>query len=154
MIKRSVGLTFLWGGLSLFSAVAVAQSTEAEPTSSAQLDRSLEEVNVFGRQHNLLGQSVSASEGVVGAKDIEVRPLLRTGEVLELVPGMVVTQHSGSGKANQYFLRGTNLDHGTDFSTFVDGMPVNMRSHGHGHALRLVICAEFARVYYQWRFDL
>lgn len=127
-----LGLTSAFAMLSLLSAVAVAQSTEAEPISTAQLDRSLEEVNVFGRQHNLLGQSVSASEGVVGAKDIEVRPLLRTGEVLELVPGMVVTQHSGSGKANQYFLRGTNLDHGTDFSTFVDGMPVNMRSHGHG----------------------
>jgi outer membrane receptor protein involved in Fe transport len=60
------------------------------------------------------------------------RPLLRTGEVLESVPGLVATQHSGSGKANQFFLRGFNLDHGTDFATSVDGMPVNMRSHGHG----------------------
>jgi hypothetical protein len=48
------------------------------------------------------------------------------------VPGVIVTQHSGDGKANQYFLRGFNLDHGTDFATFVDGMPVNMRSHAHG----------------------
>ncbi|WP_438865440.1 TonB-dependent receptor [Neptunicella sp.] len=63
---------------------------------------------------------------------MSVRPLLRTGELMELVPGMVATQHSGSGKANQYFLRGFNLDHGTDFATFVDGMPVNMRTHGHG----------------------
>ena len=54
------------------------------------------------------------------------------GDVMELVPGMVVTQHSGTGKANQYFLRGFNLDHGTDFATYVDGMPVNMRTHGHG----------------------
>ncbi|MEO6155290.1 MAG: TonB-dependent receptor, partial [Thermomonas sp.] len=60
------------------------------------------------------------------------RPLLRTGDLLELVPGLVATQHSGSGKANQYFLRGFNLDHGTDFSTSIDGMPVNMRTHGHG----------------------
>ena len=47
-------------------------------------------------------------------------------------PGLVVTQHSGEGKANQYFLRGFNLDHGTDLAIWVDGMPVNMRTHGHG----------------------
>ncbi|MDO3385600.1 TonB-dependent receptor [Gilvimarinus sp. SDUM040013] len=92
----------------------------------------IEEVNVTGRHQNLIGESVSASEGVVSQDDIDVRALLRVGEVLELVPGMVVTQHSGTGKANQYFLRGFNLDHGTDFSTEYNGMPVNMRSHGHG----------------------
>lgn len=92
----------------------------------------MEEVVVEGRNANLVGVAISASEGVVGQKEIALRPLLRTGEVLELVPGMVVTQHSGTGKANQYFLRGFNLDHGTDFANFVDGMPVNMRSHGHG----------------------
>jgi outer membrane receptor protein involved in Fe transport len=92
----------------------------------------LEEIEITGRRINLLGEAVSASQGIVGQAEIEVRPLLRTGEILELVPGMVVTQHSGSGKANQYFLRGFNLDHGTDFASFVDAMPVNMRSHGHG----------------------
>ena len=92
----------------------------------------LETVEVEGRRINLLGAAVSASEGVVGQQEIALRPLLRTGEVLELVPGMVVTQHSGTGKANQYFLRGFNLDHGTDFNTSIDGMPVNMRTHGHG----------------------
>lgn len=92
----------------------------------------IEEVWVSGREVNLVGGSLSASQGLIGPKDIDVRPLLRTGEVLELVPGMVVTQHSGNGKANQYFLRGFNLDHGTDFATFVDYMPVNMRTHGHG----------------------
>ena len=89
-------------------------------------------VQVIGSRINLIGEAVSASEGTVGQQEIEIRPLLRTGEVLELVPGMVVTQHSGTGKANQYFLRGFNLDHGTDFATFVDGMPVNMPTHGHG----------------------
>ncbi|GGX76373.1 TonB-dependent receptor [Massilia dura] len=74
----------------------------------------------------------AASAGSVGAAEIAARPLLRTGELLEFVPGLAVTQHSGAGKANQYFLRGFNLDHGTDFATFVDGMPVNMRSHAHG----------------------
>jgi len=92
----------------------------------------LEHFVVYGKQSHLIGDSLSASEGVVGYGDIEQRPMLRAGEVLEFVPGMVVTQHSGSGKANQYFLRGFNLDHGTDFSTSLDGMPLNMRTHGHG----------------------
>lgn len=59
-------------------------------------------------------------------------PLSRPGEAVEVVPGLIVTQHSGEGKANQYFLRGFNLDHGTDLAITVDGMPVNMRTHGHG----------------------
>ena len=58
---------------------------------------------------------------------------MRPGEVLETVPGVVISQHSGEGKANQYYLRGFNLDHGTDFATTVAGMPVNMPTHGHGH---------------------
>ncbi|WP_295872623.1 TonB-dependent receptor [uncultured Zhongshania sp.] len=95
-------------------------------------EQKIETVEVEGRRINLVGEAVSASEGIVGQQEISLRPLLRTGEVLELVPGMVVTQHSGTGKANQYFLRGFNLDHGTDFATSVDGMPVNMRTHGHG----------------------
>jgi len=89
-------------------------------------------LEVEGRGTPLVGEAVSASEGYVGQIDLESRPLLRTGEILETIPGLVVTQHSGSGKANQYFLRGFNLDHGTDFSTSIDGMPVNMVSHGHG----------------------
>lgn len=99
---------------------------------SAKSAPELEEVEVTGRRINLVGDAVSASQGVVSQEEIALRPLLRTGDVLEMVPGMVVTQHSGTGKANQYFLRGFNLDHGTDFATFVDGMPVNMRTHGHG----------------------
>jgi len=92
----------------------------------------LEEIEVVGRQVNLVGNATSASEGRVSQDELELRALLRTGDVLEAVPGLVATQHSGSGKANQYYLRGFNLDHGTDFATSVDGMPVNMRSHGHG----------------------
>ena len=63
---------------------------------------------------------------------MKAQPALRPGEVLEATPGLVVTQHSGEGKANQYFLREFNLDHGTDLAITVDGMPVNMRTHGHG----------------------
>lgn len=89
-------------------------------------------VEVIGHYDNAVGTSDAASQGVVTSKLIENRPSLRTGEILEFVPGMIVTQHSGDGKANQYFLRGFNLDHGTDFATYVDEVPVNMRTHAHG----------------------
>ena len=81
---------------------------------------------------NDVGKAQSGSQGVVPREQLEARPIYRTGEVLEAVPGLVVTQHSGEGKANQYFLRGFNLDHGTDLAITVDGMPVNMRTHAHG----------------------
>ncbi|MFO7286010.1 MAG: TonB-dependent receptor [Gammaproteobacteria bacterium] len=93
---------------------------------------SIEEVVVFGRATRLVGAAGAASEGRVGGADLAVRPLLRVAEVLEAVPGLIAAQHSGTGKANQYFLRGFNLDHGTDFSTYIDGVPWNLRSHGHG----------------------
>ena len=81
---------------------------------------------------NAVGSSNAASQGVVRSEDLQNLPLLRPGDALDTVPGMVVTQHSGDGKANQYFLRGYNLDHGTDFATFVDGVPVNMPTNAHG----------------------
>ncbi|MBN8965033.1 MAG: TonB-dependent receptor [Rhizobiales bacterium] len=75
----------------------------------------------------------TASEEVVSGDKVNETPVTRPGEALEAaVPGLIVTQHSGEGKANQYFLRGFNLDHGTDLAITVDGMPVNMRTHGHG----------------------
>ncbi|MFA5215751.1 TonB-dependent receptor [Sulfuricurvum sp.] len=74
----------------------------------------------------------AATEGTVTARQLANRPLLRPAEVLESVPGLIVTQHSGDGKANQYFLRGFSLDHGTDFYTTVEGMPTNLTTHAHG----------------------
>jgi len=111
-----------------------------------------EHTYVEGRRINLIGDALSASEGVIGQQEIAIRPLLRTGEILELVPGMVVTQHSGTGKANQYFLRGFNLDHGTDFSTKIDGMPINKRTHAHGQGytdLNFVIPETIQRIDYR-----
>jgi outer membrane receptor protein involved in Fe transport len=64
--------------------------------------------------------------------EVTAYPYSRPSESLEIVPGLIVTQHSGEGKANQYFLRGFNLDHGTDLAFYLDGMPLNMRTHGHG----------------------
>lgn len=90
------------------------------------------DIVVYGRAIDQIGIATSGSEGVVGYADFENRPIGRVGELAENVPGLIATQHSGSGKANQYFLRGFNLDHGTDLAAYVDGAPVNMRSHGHG----------------------
>lgn len=104
-----------------WSAVAMAGGVPATP---------MEAIIVEGTRQ--AERAMSASEGVVTAEQLEARPVARVAELLEFIPGMIATQHSGEGKANQYFLRGFNLDHGTDFASFVDGMPVNMRSHGHG----------------------
>ncbi len=94
--------------------------------------RSLPEVEVSASRYSLIGVADSASEGVAGQFQIRNRVVARTGEVLEVVPGLIVSQHSGDGKANQYFLRGFNLDHGIDFKMSLDGMPINQRSHAHG----------------------
>jgi outer membrane receptor protein involved in Fe transport len=112
--------------LATFLPLAVhADTTDAADTPATT-------VQVRGHYDNGVGTSNAASQGAVTAELIANRPALRPGELLEFVPGVIVTQHSGDGKANQYFLRGFNLDHGTDFATFVDGMPVNMRTHAHG----------------------
>ena len=86
-----------------------------------------------GPPRSLVGIAQSASQGAITARQLETRPMMRAGEVLETVPGVIISQHSGEGKANQYYLRGFNLDHGTDFATTVAGMPVNMPTHAHGH---------------------
>jgi outer membrane receptor protein involved in Fe transport len=99
---------------------------------AAETDLTAPEVEVIGTYETGVGTSDSASEGRVTARRVETRPALRPGEVLEYVPGVIITQHSGDGKANQYFLRGFNLDHGTDFALSVAGMPVNMPTHAHG----------------------
>jgi hypothetical protein len=121
----------------LIAQVAHGQATEpakdtgtpATVTAAAQLDR----VEITGRHYdNAIGSSDAASQGTIRAELLKSRPSLRPGEVLEFVPGVIVTQHSGDGKANQYFLRGFNLDHGTDFATYVNGLPVNMPTHAHG----------------------
>jgi len=89
-------------------------------------------VFVHGPRDAAIGTADSATEGAAEKAAFQARPKLRPGDIVEAVPGVVATQHSGDGKANQYFLRGFNLDHGTDFAITVDGMPVNMPTHGHG----------------------
>jgi hypothetical protein len=89
-------------------------------------------IQAFDPRAGDIGTAQSASQGVVAPGVLLAQPAYRTGEIFETVPGLIVTQHSGEGKANQYFMRGFNLDHGTDLALFIDGMPINMRSHGHG----------------------
>src|SRR5471032_3029317 len=125
MIVKSI--VVLAAGLPL--ALPLASHAEEEATGAAP---TMAAVEVRGHYDNGVGTSSAASQGSVTEALIASRPALRTGELLEFVPGVIVTQHSGNGKANQYFLRGFNLDHGTDFATFIDGMPVNMRTHAHG----------------------
>ena len=116
-----LGVVYLAGTLVGLAAPAFAD----EPVQ-------LETIEVIERSDTLIGIGDSATEGTVGPRQLEARPLLRPGEALETVPGVIITQHSGAGKANQFFLRGFNLDHGTDFATSVAGMPVNFPTHGHG----------------------
>ena len=113
--------------LSLLVAISAANVSFAQ----SQEER-VDEIVVFGRDTELVGIAQTASEGFVGGADLLIRPLVKTAELLESMPGMVAVQHSGSGKANQYFLRGFNLDHGTDYTVLIDGVPMNLRSHGHG----------------------
>jgi outer membrane receptor protein involved in Fe transport len=101
---------------------------QAQPPGAGQI----EEQVIFGRATDLFGRADAASEGSISGADLLIRPMLKTAELLESMPGMVAVQHSGSGKANQYFLRGFNLDHGTDYTAHFDGVPMNLRSHGHG----------------------
>jgi len=114
------------------SSAQAVQDVQAPVTGSQGSATQTIEITVEGRQDSLLGIADSATQGTVGAAEIQDRPILRSGEILETVPGVIITQHAGGGKANQYFLRGFNLDHGTDFAVFLDGMPLNLPSHAHG----------------------
>ena len=110
------------------SAPATAQPAAVPQAASPDADA----IQSIDPAADAVGKAQSAARAWCRAPELEARPIYRTGELLEAVPGLVVTQHSGEGKANQYFLRGFNLDHGTDLAITVDGMPVNMRTHGHG----------------------
>jgi hydrogenase/urease accessory protein HupE len=127
-----VAATLLLHGLGWLLARLVAGSLLFGSSALAQDSKGIEKLEVRGRADSLVGVAESATQGTVGFEQLDLRPILRTGEILETVPGVIITQHAGGGKANQYFLRGFNLDHGTDFATSIDGVPINLPSHGHG----------------------
>jgi outer membrane receptor protein involved in Fe transport len=110
---------------------------EADPALDPQLASAsapalIAEITVTAQRVKLLGEAATASVGVVDDAEIQLSPIYRPGQALESVPGLIVTLHSGEGKANQYLMRGYNLDHGTDLATFVDAMPINQPTHAHG----------------------
>jgi len=112
-------------------STAPAAGASPAPCASPAL-KTIGKVAASGRKANLVGIAQAASEGTIGPDEIAARPILRPGEVLEAIPGLVITQHSGEGKANQYYLRGFQLDHGTDLESTIAGIPINMVSHAHG----------------------
>jgi hypothetical protein len=114
------------------SAAALAIAAACAASSARAQTAPVSEVIVTASRLNLLGQAVTASQGSVTAQALALRPIYRIGQLYETIPGLVVTVHSGESKANQYQLRGFDLDHGTDFASFVDGMPVNRGTNAHG----------------------
>jgi hypothetical protein len=108
--------------LTISSSASITITAEATFRNLAELDNPAE---------NIVGVASASSEGAITAAQLLTRPVERPGEVLETVPGMVISQHSGEGKANQYYLRGFNLDHGFDFAQTVAGLPVNFPTHAH-----------------------
>jgi hypothetical protein len=130
---RSTGVTpSLFSSRRALIALALLTTSASSQDALKPLDSELDPLVVTGKAENLLGEALAASKGQSDREELLERPYVRRGELLEVVPGMVVTQHAGGGKANQYFVRGYNLDHGVDFGIFIDGMPANYRAHGHG----------------------
>jgi hypothetical protein len=133
IIPRPVAAVRRGSGLALLLVAGSANAHPQPEAGAAPVEPiSLESVEVRSRAADLTGVAGSASQGWVGRPEFQYRPLSRAGELVEVIPGTLATQHSGTGKANQFFLRGFNLDHGTDFSVTVDGVPMNLPSHAHG----------------------
>ena len=129
VLRRQVRVT---GGATVTSDTVMTLSLTADVVvTGATTFRNIADVE--NPAANLVGIAAAASQGAVTSAQLDARPIMRPGEVLETVPGMVISQHSGEGKANQYYLRGFNLDHGTDFSTTVAGVPVNTPTGAHAH---------------------
>ena len=130
-VRAALPVAWLASALCSLTAAGAAQADPAPPPVGADASQ-LQEVTVTAQRLELLGTASSASEGVVDNRELQLTPQYRPGQLLETVPGLIVTLHSGEGKANQYLMRGYNLDHGTDLETYVDGMPINQPTHAHG----------------------
>ena len=132
-LRRAHGKGALFLGAALCAiqpACAIAQDGNSPVGSQGAKDA--KEIVVTASRADLLGTAITASQGHITEQEISLRPIVRPGQLFESIPGLVVTIHSGEGKANQYLIRGFNLDHGTDFANFVDDMPVNRPTNTHG----------------------
>jgi TonB dependent receptor/TonB-dependent Receptor Plug Domain len=135
-LRRSLRGASLLGDGSVIPAAALCAlawcgGARAEPAASVD-GGALQDIVVTAERLKLIGIATTASEGVVVDAELALAPAYRPGQLLETVPGLDVTSHSGEGKANQYLMRGYNLDHGTDLAIYVDEMPVNEPTHAHG----------------------
>ena len=135
--QRNTLSTLLWGvgAASALCSVGAATAAPAETSANSTTSdtgQTLQEITVTAERLELLGTAASASEGVVADQELQLTPAYRPGQMLETVPGLIVTLHSGEGKANQFLMRGYNLDHGTDLAIYVDAMPINQPTHAHG----------------------
>jgi outer membrane receptor protein involved in Fe transport len=128
--QRAMASTLMMGVAC--SAVRADPALIAEASGTGAMSNPLDEITVTARRIDLIGKASSASEGIVADEELQSAPVYRPGQLLETVPGLIVTLHSGEGKANQYLMRGYNLDHGTDLATYVDDMPINQPTHAHG----------------------
>jgi hypothetical protein len=126
-VRRTVSV--IAGGASTADVTMVVATSADIVVTAPRTFRNLAEIE--NPAENLVGIASAGSEGAITAEQLAVRPINRAAEVLETVPGMVISQHSGEGKANQYYLRGFNLDHGFDFAQTIAGVPVNMPTHAH-----------------------
>lgn len=131
-IKKALKGRVLARATGALVASVISLAIFSTTANSAEPALTVPEVEVIGNYDTGIGSSEAASEGAVTSRRVVTRPITRPGEVLEFIPGVIISQHSGEGKANQYFLRGCNLDHGTDLSISVAGVPVNLRTHAHG----------------------
>ncbi|MBO1359997.1 TonB-dependent receptor [Acetobacter sacchari] len=113
-------------------AVSAKISGDAQSPAQSATGSHAESIQVTASRRDLLGRAGTASEGSLTSKELHLRPIYRVGQILEAIPGLVVTSHSGEGKANQFLLRGFNLDHGTDLASFVDDIPINGATNAHG----------------------
>jgi outer membrane receptor protein involved in Fe transport len=138
-------LPFLTAGAAL--ACASMSAAQVRSADEPKAPNAPAEIVVTASRLNLLGVAATASQGSVTQEELVLRPVYRVGQLLESTPGLVVTVHSGEGKAQQYLIRGFNLDHGTDIANFVDDMPVNRptNAHGQGYSDSNFILPEVAR---------
>src|ERR1700678_1685723 len=112
--------------------LTAADGNSGAATAADSASSPLQEITITAHRLELLGSASTASEGVVDQQELQLMPQIRPGQLLESVPGLIATTHSGEGKANQYLMRGYNLDHGTDLATYLDGMPINQPTQAHG----------------------
>jgi TonB dependent receptor/TonB-dependent Receptor Plug Domain len=131
-VSRAVAVAVMIGAGSFACAQLATASASSSNSSAVETSTTLDEIVITAERLDLLGEASSASEGMVDDQELQLTPAYRPGQLLETVPGLIVTLHSGEGKANQYLMRGYNLDHGTDLATLVDGMPINQPTHAHG----------------------